>query len=209
MTVELGQTLTRSDELTRDGRHDEHLALMRDALAWHPGEVEVMIRAGGAHVVDDPEQAAELARGAVRLAPEDPATLTRAASVMFHVARLEEARELLSGAVRGAGDDFVLAFDLAYLTGQLAFAEGDLDNAEQLFRVAFDNRPEAPGHGFALAGLLYDRREHERAQEVVEQALRHRPGDQSLEGLRVQVRVALHGLDALDDLPPGWSVTRE
>jgi len=199
MTGELRETLARSIELTRAGRHEEHLVLMRAALARYPGELEVVIRAAGAYVVDAPEEAAELAREAVKLAPEDPATLTRAASVMFYLGRLEEARELLIRAVARADEDFVLAFDLAYLSGQLALAGGDEDKAEELLQLAFDNQPETPGHGFALAGLLDHRGEYERALEVVEEALRHRPGDQFLEELRVRLRGAAAG----SDVPPG------
>lgn len=99
MPGDLDETLDRSDELTRAGRHDEHLALMREALTRHPSELEVVIRAAEAHVVEAPEQAAELAREAVEWAPEDPVTLTRAASVMFTVERIEEARKLFSRAV--------------------------------------------------------------------------------------------------------------
>ncbi len=99
MTRDLGETLDRSDELTRAGRHDEHLALMRETLLLYPGELEILIRAAEAHVVEVPEQAAELAREAVEWAPEDPVTLTRAASVMFTVERIEEARKLFSRAV--------------------------------------------------------------------------------------------------------------
>jgi len=132
MPRSLDETLTRSIELTRAGRHKEHLALIREALLLYPGELEVVIRAAGAQVVEAPEEAARLASEAVNLAPEDPATLTRAASVMFSVEQLEEARHLFSRATRTADDDFVLAFDLAYLGAQLAFAYGDDEKAEEL-----------------------------------------------------------------------------
>ncbi len=197
MTRDLGETLDRSDELTRAGRHDEHLALMREALLLYPGELEILICAAEAHVVEAPEEAAELAREAVEWAPEDPVTLTRATSVMFFAERLEEARNLYIRAVRSAEDDFVLAGDLVYLGGQLSFAYGDEEKAQELFELAFDDQPKIPGRGFALAWLLDHRGEHERALEVVGEALRHRPGDQFLEELRVRLRGAVAGSDAL------------
>ncbi len=125
---------------------------------------------------------------------------------MFYTERLEEARKLFSRAARIADDDFVLAGDLVYLGGQLAFAHGDEERAKELFELAFDDQPEVPGRGFALAGLLDHRGEFGRALEVAEEALRHRPGDKPLEDLRVRLRIAVHGLDAL---PPGASVSYE
>jgi len=35
---------------------------------------------------------------------------------------------------------------------------------------------------------------------VTEEALRHRPGDQLLEDMRLRLRIAIHGMDAV---PPG------
>lgn len=206
MTEGLDETLDRSQELTRAGRHDEHLALMREALARHPGDLEVVIRAAAAHVVESPEQAAELAREAVEMSPEDPATLLRAAFVMFHVKRLDEARKLFVRATETAPDDFVLAGDLVYLGGQIFFAYGNDDKAEEFLKLAFDDQPEEPGRGFALAGLLEQQGEYERALEVVEKARRHRPDDELLEEQLVRLIIVVRGPEAL---PPEYSVSYE
>lgn len=202
----LDEVLDRSTELTRAGRHEEHLALMREALVQHPDELEIVIRAAGAHIAEAPEEAAEMARAAVELAPEDPATLTRATSVMFYVDRLEEAREFFSRAARRADDDFVLAADLVYLGGQIVFEQGDVAKAQELFEIASDAQPESPGHGFALAAVLDQRGETERALEVAEEALRHRPGDLALEDIRLRLVVALYEVDSL---PPGYTVEHD
>ena len=200
MTADLQETLTRSTELTQSGRHDEHLELMRDALAHHRDEPEVVIRAAEAHLVTEPEEAAHLATEAVELAPEDPGTLTRAAFVMFHVDRLDDTQKLFSRATAAADDDFALAFDLAHLGGQLVLARGDEAQALELFELAFENQPETATYGLTLANLLAQRGEHERALQVTEEALRHRPGDQLLEDMRLRLRIAIHGMDAV---PPG------
>jgi len=203
MTEDLRETLNHSDELTGAGRHEEHLALMREALARHPGELEVVIRAAEAHMVEGPEEAAELAREAVKMAPDDPVTLTRAASVMFYVERLEEARKLLIRAMEGAPDDFILASDLVYLGGQIFFAYGNHDKAEEFLTLAFDDQPERPGRGYALSDLLEHQGEFARALEVADEALRHRPGDGALEDLQARLRFLVYAVEAL---PPGYAV---
>lgn len=206
MTDDLRESLDRSDELTRAARHDEHLALMREALSRHPADLEIVIRAGEASAVEAPERAAELVREAVKMAPGDPATLTRAALVMFYAKRLDEARKLCIRAMETATEDFALSFDLAYLGGQLFLAYGDQDKAGEFLQIAFNGQPETVGYGYALADLLERRGEYERALEVAEEAVRHRPGDEPLEEPRVRLRFAVHGVDAL---PPGYSVSYE
>lgn len=99
---DLGEILDCSDELTRAGRHEEHLELVREALARRPGELEIVIRAAEAHLAEAPERAAELAGEAVERAPEDPVTLMRATSVMLYTERLDEARKLFVRAGRSA-----------------------------------------------------------------------------------------------------------
>lgn len=175
---------------------------MRSALAQHPDELEIVIRAAGAHIGEAPNQAAELAERAVQLAPEDPSTLTRAAQVMLATARLDEARDLCGRASRSAGEGFTLAFDLAHLAGRVALGYGNEEKALELLQLAFDNQPETTGHASALADLLERRGEHARSLEVLEQAIRHRPKDRALDSRRVQLRVALYGVDAL---PPGYT----
>lgn len=202
MAPSLEDILARSSELAREGRHEQHLALMRSALAQHPDEPEIVIRAASAHLAEAPDEAAELAGRAVALAPEDASMLTRAAGVMLATERLDEARDMCGQASRSAGEGFVLAFDLAHLAGRVALGYGNEEKALELLQLAFDNQPETIGHASALADLLERRGEHARALEVLERAIRHRPDDRMLDSRRVQLRVALHGLDAL---PPGYT----
>lgn len=184
-------------ELAQAGRHDDNLTLLREALTRYPKELEVVICAAEAEVAEAPERAGDLARQAVRLAPDDPVILTRATSVLFYVGPLQEARNLFIRATRLADEEFVLAEHLVYLGGQIAFAAGDRVKARELFQLAFESDPAMAGYGFALAGLLEDQGERQRALEVTEEALSHRPDDSQLTELRSFLRVALYGLDAL------------
>jgi len=107
VTNDLNQTLTRSAELTAAARHDEHLALMREALERYPEDLEVVIRAAEAHMLEAPERAAQLARDAVSMAPDDAVTLTRATAVTVQAGAVEDAGGFVARAARIVDADFV------------------------------------------------------------------------------------------------------
>ncbi len=206
VTEDLDNILLRSNELAGAGRHEDNLALLQHALTRYPSELEVVIRAAGAHLSEAPDEAARLARAAVERAPEDPEILTRAAFVMLATDHEDETRKYFARAARLIDDDFVFAFDLVYLGGKLALKAGDKDKAEELLTIAFENQPESPGYGKDLADLLFECGEHQRALEVADKALQHRSGDQNLQDIQALCRVALFGPDAL---PPGYTLSRE
>lgn len=202
----LPDLLERSLELTREGRHDEHLELMRAAVGRYPSDLEVVIRAAGAHLEAEPARAEHLAERAVEMAPKDPTTLTRAAYLMFALERFDRSLELTRTATKHAEEEFALAFELVHLGGKLAAVRGEIEQAESLLRIAFENEPEAARHGEVLAKLLDGENRHREALTVVEEAVRYRPDDRGLEELRIRLRVILSGLDGL---PPGYTVTQE
>jgi len=199
----LDQTLERSDALTRAGRHDEHLELMREAVRRFPDQDEVLIRAAAAHVMEAPEEAARLAVRAVTLAPGDPAMLTRAASVAFALERYEQATAWVKDATARADGDFPLAFDLIHLGGKLAIVRGDDEHAEQLLRAAFEQEPETPGHAEVLAGLLEERGRPREALAVIDEADSRRSSSARLDTLRTRLRIAV---EEPDNLPPGDTI---
>ncbi len=66
-------------------------------------------------------------------------------------------------------------------------AYGEDEQGEQMLREAFEADPEMVGHGQALAGLLEQRGRHAEALEVIDEGLRHRPGDEALTEMRERV----------------------
>lgn len=203
---ELKEIVQRSQHLVAQGRHADDLALLREAVGNYPDEVEIVLRAAFASVVDAPTEAVRLARRAGSLAPENPSGLMRSSSLLLDLGYLDEARDHCEQAIEAADDDFPAVYDLCYLAGRIAVADGDPEAAERYLAVPFGERPDIERYGLELGFLLESQHRWEEALVVVERALEHHPEDQELEALAIRSRVNLYGLDAL---PPGATLEPE
>ena len=190
---EVERVIERSKALLDAERHEENEALMRAAVERYPEDADLAIFAAIAALARDPEGAKTRVRRAAALAPEDPGVLTRCASLMVSLDEFDDAENYAHRAFRSAPEDFVLMTDLVYLLGRVAFARGDHARAEKLLTVAFEEEPNAIGHGAWLAQLRRAMGKPTDALEVIDLALGHRPSDQALHSLRNDI------LEELDD----------
>jgi tetratricopeptide (TPR) repeat protein len=145
---------------------------------------EICLRAALAVRRSDDNLARSWARQAAELAPDDPATLFRAARILFDsgdfdpsMALAQEAFKLMA-AQEEAGDPFPLAGDLIHLFGRLLIETGgDQTAAEGLLRTAYEVDPDEPDHARQLTLFLLDRGRADEAIAFVRSALRDRPDD--------------------------------
>jgi Flp pilus assembly protein TadD len=146
--------LERARRLDDEGRVDASREVLRDAVDRFPDDPDVALGYGAALWVDDPATAEVHVRRAVALAPEDPATLARAAQLLLFHEDLDMVRDLVERAGRAAPPDWVLAAQMHHMRGIVAWREGDYETAERELRAAFEAEPDFMTHGRDLAALL-------------------------------------------------------
>ena len=184
---DLEQVLEKSRALALEQVDDENERLLRGAVRRFPENAEVWLRLGLAVLLSTPEESATYLRRAVSLAPTDPWTLTRAASIMFFLHEFDAAQDYVDRAVRAAPDQFEGEIDLMHLRGRLAFRAGDLAVAEDLLAAAFTAEPEGIRHGQVLADLYIEQGRLKEALSVLAAALECRRDDEHLHRLRRKV----------------------
>ena len=92
--------------------------------------------------------------------------------LLFRNGRYAEAAPHLGQAVDARGDDPVLKQELAYALDQ----EGNVEEAEALYRDVLDTAPQAVLTRSLLANNLYERGQKEGALSLMEQGLALTPG---------------------------------
>jgi tetratricopeptide (TPR) repeat protein len=177
--------IARCLALGREGMVKEKEELLRVAIARYPDNADLCLLAAVA--IWEPAESKELLRRAVRLAPDDPGLLTKAAGVMFSFEEFEETREWVERAVSLASDDFPLAGSLVFISGRLAAQAGDDERAERLLRLAFEREREYPMNGRVLADFYASRGHLVEALRVVSEALRDHPDDETLSETRDRI----------------------
>jgi tetratricopeptide (TPR) repeat protein len=176
--------IRQGDQLYDQGRLDEREALLRQAMTRFADDPEICLRAALAVRRSDDYLARSWARHAAELAPDDPATLFRAARILFDsgdfdpsMALAQEAFKFMA-AQEEAGNPFPLAGDLIHLFGRLLIETGgDQTAAEDLLRTAYEVDPDEPDHARQLTLFLLDRGRTDDATSFVRAALRDRPDD--------------------------------
>lgn len=119
------------------------------------------------------QEALELARQEMRLAPEDPRPHLLAASALLHLERPEEAVEAAEHALALAPE----SPDAIYLRGTTRIAVRDLEGAEADLRRALELAPDHTAAINDLAVLLIEKGEVQEARKLLERALELRPDD--------------------------------
>ncbi len=184
---ELERILAESSELARAGRDEDNEALLRSAVSRFPPDAELALRTGTALIGRSPDEAKQMLRRAVSLAPDDPWKLTRCAHLMFHLGELDEARIYTKRASLHAPADFEYGAALIHLAGKLAAAKGNDELAEKLLSLAFKGDPGFGSHGRVLAEFYARHGRFVEALDVISESLSHRPGDEALEELRRRI----------------------
>lgn len=119
------------------------------------------------------EQALEVARRELSLAPDDLRPRLLEASSLLHLQRPEEALDAAQRAVRMAPENA----DATYLRGTIWMALNSLEAAEQDLRRALDLSAEHTAAMNDLAILLSSRGEKDAARRLLERALELNPAD--------------------------------
>jgi tetratricopeptide (TPR) repeat protein len=185
--------LSQLVDLDRAGHQAQASPLWRDALTRCHSEADLLLRLAAAtfderHDAGAQSDAHAYVTQAVASSPADPVVLTRAASLMYFLGDLGTAKSFVREASVLASPDFEYDIDLVHLAGRLAAAEGRIPEAREFLSVAFEEDPQARGHGEALARLYASQGESDAALAVVERALPHRPDDQSLRELQNELQ---------------------
>lgn len=165
------EIVDRARRLLDQGADEESLRLLRDAIEQFPDDPEIRLLYGTALVPSHPEDAPWQLATAIKLDPDDPWRLTRAASLLYYLGQTHAARSYAARAVRLAPTDFVLAPDLTNLGGKLSALEGDHALAEEAFKAAVEACPDRPDFAYDLANFLVERERSAEARSVIEEAL--------------------------------------
>jgi Flp pilus assembly protein TadD len=164
-------TINRAHKLLDENRHKENLELLEAAVERYPEDAEIRLLYGTALVPARPQDAPRQLAEAIALDPDDPARLTRAASILYYLGETEAARSYAARATQLAQEGFALAPDLTNLGGKLALLQGDDALAEDALATAVELCPERPDFAYDLAAFLIARGRTPDAISVIERAL--------------------------------------
>jgi tetratricopeptide (TPR) repeat protein len=191
------EVAARSRELVAADRLGENAELLRNAVRRFADDAEVhLLAAAATRAVGSHQEAERLTRRGGELAWDDPHRLTWAASQILDQGDVDQAQAWIARVYELAPDDFDRAADLTHLVGRLALARGREDEAERMFRMAYELDPDTPTHGRRLAEHLEQTGRLDEAVEIRGDALRR-----TLRGLRAgnanvyDVREALQSAD--------------
>lgn len=194
-------------KLREEGRTDEAAALVEEAVARFPDEPLAHLAQARYLREVDAEASREHIDEAVALAPDDPATLVRAAALLLALGELDEAATLVERAAPADADDFPDRDMGLLVEALLARIEHDDEEAERLAREAAAARPDREVHARVLAEILIDHDRLLEALEVVRGALAEHPGERKLQDLLALVVRRLVGGDATVTPSPGGGAT--
>ena len=179
--------LVQAHDLWSAGQYAESEAVLHEALEAYPDDPELLLRLGMAQVMTSPPAAVQSLEAAAAASPDDPSVVFRAAHLLFHLDEFASASRLAKAAARNAKDDFELRWSLVHLSGRLAAQQGKLTFAEQWLTAAFEEEPATIPHGRVLAEFLAAQGRPDEALRVARVALGHRPDDERLERLVLQL----------------------
>lgn len=186
MTARLtvSEVTERSHRLLKERRDQENLALLEGAVARFPEDPEVRLLYASALVPFRPQDAPAEIEVAVELASEDPWQLKRAASLMYYLSEFTASKTYLTRAAEHAGDDAVLAGEIANLAAKLAVVAGEDAMAGELFELAVSTDPHDEWFVRDLASFLAEHGRVAEALEVIELGLGRVTDSARLEALK-------------------------
>jgi Flp pilus assembly protein TadD len=174
------EIVERGRRLQLERRSDEFFEFTSGAVEQFPDDPEIRIMYAVALVDHRPGEAPWQAGLAIKMEPDNPWRVVRAASLLFHLGEIDAARDYVRHAVQLAPEDFEFAPELANLGGMIAALDGDDQTAEHALRAALDAEPGRPDFARDLVRFLADRERLAEARAVLEQALKADPEDRAL-----------------------------
>lgn len=178
------EIVERAKRLLLEGRDDEFLAFTEEAVESMPEDPEIRLLYATALLPFRPDNVAWEAATAIKLDPDNPWRLVRAASLLFHRGEIDAARSYVGRAAQLAPSGFEFAPELAHLGGRIAAIDGDRDLAEESLRAALEAEPDRPEFARDLAQFLCDQDRCDEARDVVDSSLSVNPRDRELNQLR-------------------------
>jgi len=165
-------TLEEARRLYREGREDEHLALLARAVTESPANPDVAIEYATSVAATDPERSrAEVLRAVALDQTDDPVRLTRAAMLLLDLKDYPAARSC-AGRARGTQPaNPAIVNELSRIEGVLAALDGDNQRAEELLRSAHEADSAHDVSARDLAWFLVSRGRHQEALAVVDRTL--------------------------------------
>lgn len=143
--------------------------MLERAVTDYPDDPEIRLLYGTILVMFRPDDAPWELATAIKLDPNHPGRLTRAASMLFRLGQVDAAQSYVARASQLAPQDFPLAADLLNLGGKIAALREEDDLADESLRSAVHLAPQRPEFALDLAQFLA---EHDRRVEAAEVAKR-------------------------------------
>ncbi len=170
--------------LQEEGKYQEAMALFDEALAKHPGNVELLY--GRAMVGEKMGQLDILERDLNAILEKEPDNAATLNALGYTLAdktdRLQEAQALIEKALALKPDDPAILDSMGWVKYKL----GDLQTALQYLRKAWAKLPdpEVAGH---LVLVLWELGQQQQARETLQKALNEAPDDNRLLKLKQQI----------------------
>ncbi len=157
--------------LLQERRDQENLELLETAVGHFPEDPEIRLLYGTALVPFRPNEAPQQLAFSIKLDPESPENLTRAASILLHLGEVDAARSYIGRAAQLAPESFIFRAELTNLGGKLASIRGEVDLAKEAFEAAVEAEPRDLAFSYDLAACYFERGEVGAALAVVNCAL--------------------------------------
>jgi tetratricopeptide (TPR) repeat protein len=146
-----------------------------------PERPESWLTVAETHLWDDDAITRQSVERAIRLAPDDPDILLRAADVLVHSKAEEEAMEILRRVKPAVNpEDAERVALMLELAGMVHHHRGDRPSAERALKHAVAVGPPSVRHALALAAFYRDDRRSEDARRVLIDALGRAPANPAL-----------------------------
>lgn len=183
---ELAAAIERGHRLFAAGREREQEAaeFLQAAVQRFPDDPEIRLHYAISLLMIRPEDATAEIIKAIELGPDEPMRLTRAAGILFNMGDVETARTYANRAKELAPPDFLFAANLINLDSHFAALEGKDELAEEGFRRALTQEPNAEMFAVDLANFLAKRGRNPEALEIIDNALPRTKRKEPLEELR-------------------------
>jgi len=185
---ELSSAITRSQRLLAEGRHEENLEHLEGGVVQRfPDDAEIRLLYGTALLEREPRVGLSEIAKAIKLDPDDPIRLTRAARIMYDMKQFDHARSYMKHAKELAPKKFVFSSELLNLESNLAILDGEDEVGEEGLRLAMEREPEMEVLAWDLTKFLVDRAREDEALTVIEEAMERTKTTNALKRLKAEI----------------------